>query len=89
MSARWAWAQQSDFGEGGGTHTADLVAPMSCGAAGGEDEDEEEEDAAALSADLPTWAVGAQVFHLLAWACADAETKGLAHLAALDDNHRV
>lgn len=66
MSAHWAGAQQDDLEEGGGIHTADLVAPMLCGEA--EDEDEEEEVSAALS-DLPTLAVGAQAFHLLAWAC--------------------
>lgn len=65
MSAHWAWAQQNDFEEGGGTHTADLVAPMFCGVVGDEDE-EEEAASAALSANLPTLAVGAQVFHLLA-----------------------
>lgn len=67
MSAHWAGAQQDDLEEGGGIHTADLVAPMLCGEV--EDEDEEEEVSVALSADLPTLAVGAQAFHLLAWAC--------------------
>ncbi len=68
MSAHWAGAQQDE--EGGGIHTADLVAPMLCGEGEVEveDEDDDEEVSAAPSADLVTWAVGAQASHLLAWA---------------------
>lgn len=66
VSAHWAVAQQDVLEEGGGIHTADLVAPMLCGEVEGEDDDEEV--SAAPSADLVTLAVGAQVFHILAWA---------------------
>lgn len=40
MSAHWAWAQQNDFEEGGGTRTADRVAPIFCAVVGDEDEEE-------------------------------------------------
>lgn len=51
-SAHWAGAQQDVLEEGGGIHTADLVAPTLCGEV--EDEDDEEEVSAAPSADLVT-----------------------------------
>lgn len=69
-SAHWAGAQRDVLEEGGGTHTADLVAPRLGVEVEDEDGDdvEEEEVSAAPSADLVTLAVGAQASHLLAWA---------------------
>lgn len=67
-SAHWAVARQDVLEEGGGIHTADLVAPTLCEEVEGEDDDEEEEVSAAPSAGMVTWAVGAQASHLLAWA---------------------
>lgn len=66
MNARWA-GEQNVLEEGGGIHTADLVAPMLCGEVEDEDDDEVEVSAAP-SEDLVTLAVGAQASHLLAWA---------------------
>lgn len=66
VSARWAAAQRDVLEEGGGIHTADLVAPMLCGEV--EDEDDGEEVCAAPSAGLVTLAVGARASRLLAWA---------------------
>lgn len=69
MNAHWVEAQQDALEEGGGIHTADLVAPMLCGEVEDEDDDDEEEVSAAPSADLLTLAVGGQASRLLAWAC--------------------
>ncbi len=73
MSAHWAGARQNVLEEGGGIHTAVPVAPMLCGEVA--DEDDDEEVFAAPSAALVTLAVGAQAFHLLAWAWTDKKGK--------------
>lgn len=65
-SAHWGAAHQDVLGEEGGTHTTDLVAPMLYGEV--EDEDDEEGVCSAPSVYLVTLPVGAQAFHLLAWA---------------------
>ena len=64
VSAHWAGAPQDVPEEGGGIHTAGLVAPT----LGAEGEDEDEEVSAAPSAGQVTWAVGAQASRLLSWA---------------------
>lgn len=65
VSVHWTGAQPGVLEEeGGGSRTADLVAPTPCVEA--EDEDEGEASAAP-SAGLVTSAVGAQASRLLAW----------------------
>lgn len=66
MSAHWARVPQDDLVKGGGSHRAGLVVAKLCGEVGGEDE--EEAVSVALSVDLTTLVVGAQAFHLHAWA---------------------
>lgn len=63
MSAHWEGVPQDDLVKRGG-----LIVPKLCGEVG--DEDEEEAVSVALSVDLTTLVVGAQAFHLHAWACA-------------------
>lgn len=67
MSAHLAVARQDVLEEGGGNHTADLVAPTLCG--GVDREDDDEEASAAPSAHLVPFAGEAQASHLhaLAW----------------------
>lgn len=64
VSARWLVAQQNVLEEEDGIHTADLVAPMTCGEVEGEDDDEVV--SAAPFVDLVTLAVQAQASHFLA-----------------------
>lgn len=66
MSAHLAGAHQGVLEEGGGNHTADLIAPMLCEEV--DDEDDEGAVSAAPSADLVTFAVGGPASHPLAWA---------------------
>lgn len=75
MSAHWAGAQQNVLEEEGGIHTADLVAPRLCAEV--DDEGDDEEVSVAPSADQVTLVVGAQAFHLLAWACREKVDKNI------------